>query len=96
MKTQKVLKITALSCVAVFALGVLIFGFVTGFGIEDYTALFPFETTCILSDPLANADALVALILHRMAQARDGENFGEPQRRIIPCRFAQGDSVGRV
>ena len=68
----------------------------TGFGIEDYTALFPFETTCILSDPLANADALVALILHRMAQARDGENFGEPQRRIIPCRFAQGDSVGRV
>lgn len=66
------------------------------YGIEDYTALFPFETTCILSDPLANADALVALILHRMAQARDGENFGEPQRRIIPCRFAQGDSVGRV
>ena len=40
MKTQKVLKITALSCVAVFALGVLIFGLVTGFGIEDVRALF--------------------------------------------------------
>lgn len=40
MKTQKVLKITALSCIAVFALGVLIFGLVTGFGIEDVRALF--------------------------------------------------------
>ena len=38
MKTQKVLKITALSCIAVFALGVLIFGLVTGFGIEDVKA----------------------------------------------------------
>lgn len=35
MKTHKALKIAALSCVAVFAIGVLAFGLATGFGIRD-------------------------------------------------------------
>lgn len=35
MKTHKALKIAALSCVAVFAIGVMAFGLATGFGIRD-------------------------------------------------------------
>lgn len=65
MKTQKVLKITALSCVAVFALGVLIFGLVTGFGIEDVRALFEkpaesgYDTPYTYTEDLDYLDELV-------------------------------------
>ena len=65
MKTQKVLKITALSCVAVFALGVLIFGLVTGFGVEDVRALFEkpaesgYDTPYTYTEDLDYLDELV-------------------------------------
>lgn len=65
MKTQKVLKITALSCIAVFALGVLIFGLVTGFGIEDVRALFEkpaesgYDTPYTYTEDLDYLDELV-------------------------------------
>ena len=65
MKTQKILKITALSCVAVFALGVLIFGLVTGFGIEDVRALFEkpaesgYDTPYTYTEDLDYLDELV-------------------------------------
>ena len=65
MKTQKILKITALSCIAVFALGVLIFGLVTGFGIEDVRALFEkpaesgYDTPYTYTEDLDYLDELV-------------------------------------
>ena len=68
----------------------------TGFGIEDYTALFPFSATCVVSDPLANGDALVQLILQRMEEARTGKPPRPPEKRIIPCRFFTGSSVARI
>lgn len=68
----------------------------TGFGIEDYTALFPFSATCVVSDPLANADALVELILRRMDEVRTGKPPAPAEKRIIPCQFFTGNSVACV
>ena len=94
MKTQKVLKITALSCIAVFALGVLIFGLVTGFGIEDVKACYAAkyqgpivkyaeamdEGGFIDSNALAGKDTMELAV------------FGNEERMLLVSRF---DNLGK-
>lgn len=62
MHTQKALKIAALSCVAIFAIGVLAFGLATGFGIDDLLGRGKtenYDTPYTYTEELEYLDALV-------------------------------------
>lgn len=62
MQTQRILKLVALGCVAVFAIGILIFGLVTGFGIGDLIDMEKdkkYDTPYTYTEQLDYLDALV-------------------------------------